>query len=159
MKRLVGCVVCLLSLMTALSGQKSVDALFEKYSGREGFVALTLSGDLIKLAKLDDCEIEGCRFPADIQEIRLLVEDKKGSGGENFYSSVIKDINVRNYEELLRVKESDQDIQMLMKTDGNIIRELLLLAGGKDNFVIQLKGNMTMKEARMFSDDIKRKNE
>lgn len=155
MKRIIVCVICLMSLMTALSGQKSVDALFEKYSGRDGFVTLTLSGDLIKLANLDDCELDGCRFPADISEIRLLVEEEKGTGGENFYSAMIKDINVRNYEELLRVKESDQDIQMLMKTDGNIISELLLMGGGKDNFVIQMKGSITMKEARKLKDDIK----
>ena len=149
------CLICFMSLLTVLKGQRTIDALFDKYSGKEGFVCLSFSGDLLKLVNIEDNEITGCRVPADIREIRLLVQDKMGSGQVNFYNSMIKDINVRDYEELMRVRESDQDIRMLIKTEGNMIRELLLLAGGEDNFLIQLKGNITMKEARRLSSDIK----
>ena len=112
---------------------------------------------MLKIANLQDNDIAGCKLPADIREVRLLVEDKKGIAQADFFNSVMKDINIRDYEELMRVREANQDIRMLIKTSGNMIRELLLLAGGKDNFLIQVKGNITMKEARKLSEEVKTK--
>ena len=56
----------------------------------------------------------------------------------------------------MRVKETDQDVRMLVRTEGNRFREFLLIAGGEDNAVIQIKGNMTFREARKFSEDAKK---
>ena len=43
---------------------------------------------------------------------------------ENFYEMVIKDIDLNTYEEFMRVKESDQDLRMLVRTDGNKIQRV-----------------------------------
>jgi hypothetical protein len=45
MKRILGILVLSASISFAY-GQRSIDALFEKYSGSEGFVTLTISGNL-----------------------------------------------------------------------------------------------------------------
>jgi hypothetical protein len=58
----------------------------------------------------------------------------------------------------MRVKEADQDLRMLVRTEGNKFREFLLIAGGEDNVVIQIKGNMSFREARKFSENVKRNN-
>ena len=156
MKKLI-CLFCFVSLMTVLSGQRSIDGLFDKYSGKEGYVCLTLSGSLLKLAGTDNCIVNGSSLSADIREIRLLVRDKKEPGDEDFFKSLFKGINTRDYEELVRVRESGQDIRVLIKPEGNRVSELLLLAGGKDNFLVQIKGSMTMKEARRLSEEVKMK--
>jgi hypothetical protein len=70
---------------------------------------------------------------------------------DNFYDLVIDDIDLKNYDEFMRVKKSNQDMRMLVRTDGNKFREFLLIAGGEDNAVIQIKGNMTYAEAKKFS--------
>ena len=75
---------------------------------------------------------------------------------DNFYDLVIKDLNLNDYEEFMRIKESDQDMRMLVRADGNVFREFLLIAGGEDNALIQIKGNMTFREAKRFSDDAKK---
>jgi hypothetical protein len=75
---------------------------------------------------------------------------------DNFYDQVIKDLNLNDYEEFMSVKKSDQDLRMLVRTDGNIFREFLLIAGGEDNALIQIKGNMTLREAKRFSEDAKK---
>ena len=36
---------------TFVYGQKSIDALFEKYAGKDGFTTVTINGNLLKLAK------------------------------------------------------------------------------------------------------------
>jgi hypothetical protein len=156
-----------LLLLTVLSitftfvyGQKSIDALFEKYAGKEGFTTVTINGNLLKLAKcFDNEEDHDNSIPASITEIRILSQEDKDLKVGNFYDMVIKDIDLKVYEEFMRVKESDQDLRMLVRTDGNRLKEFLLIAGGDDNAIIQIKGNLTIDEAKKLAMDAGKNNE
>jgi uncharacterized protein DUF4252 len=148
--------IALLLVLTIVSGQRSIDALFNRYAGSDGFVTITLNGDLLKLLGSfdnDDCERS---FPAKVSQIRILVQEDENRDVENFYNKVIKDINLKNYEEFMRIKESDQDLRMLVRAKGNTFKEFLLVGGGEDNLLIQIKGEMTFKEAKRFSEDVKK---
>ena len=147
--------IALLLVLTIVSGQRSIDALFNRYAGSDGFVTITLNGDLLKLLGCfdnDDCERS---FPAKVSQIRILVQEDENRDVENFYDKVIKDINLKDYEEFMRIKESDQDLRMLVRAKGNTFKEFLLVGGGEDNLLIQVKGEMTFKEAKRFSEDAK----
>ncbi len=150
--------VALNVVVNLASGQKSIDSLFERYSGRDGFVTLTINGDLLKLLKCSSNEENENSKPSNITQIRILAQDDDNLKVENFYDMVIKDLNLNSYEEFMRVKESDQDLRMLVRTEGNKFKEFLLIAGGEDNAVIQVKGNLTFKEAQKFSKDAKKSN-
>ena len=146
------------------SGQRSVDALFNKYAGNHGFVTVTINGNLLKLAKAlcnddddDDDDDHDC-WPADITSIRILVQEDDDMKVGNFYHLVEKELDRRNYEEFMRVNESDQDLIMLVRTAGRSFKEFLIVAGGEDNVLIQVKGDMTFKEAERFAEKIKKDN-
>ena len=142
------------------SGQRSVDALFNKYAGNHGFVTVTINGNLLKLAKAlcnDDDNDRDC-WPADITSIRILVQEDDDMKVGNFYHLVEKELDRRNYEEFMRVNESDQDLIMLVRTVGRSFKEFLIVAGGEDNVLIQVKGDMTFKEAERFAEKIKKDN-
>ncbi len=137
-------------------GQKSIDALFEKYSGKDGFVTITLNGNLLKIMHcLDDDEVDSS-LPSNITDIRILVQEDDNMVVDNFYDMVMKDINTDNYEEFMRIKESDQDLRMLVRAEGKRFKEFLLVGGGEDNLLIQIKGDMTFAEAKRFSEDAKK---
>jgi hypothetical protein len=138
----------------AVNAQKSIDGLFRKYAGKDGFVTFTISGNLLKLAGVldDDNDFSS----ANISEIRILAQDDETLKVENFYDLVMKDIDTDLYEEFMRIRESDQDVRMLVRTEGNRFREFLLVAGGEDNVLIQIKGNMTYSEAKKFSEKAKK---
>jgi hypothetical protein len=141
-------------------GQRSVDALFDKYAGSDGFTTITISGNLIKfLRALDDdkCDDDPC-WPEDITTVRLLAQNDDSMFGGNFYDMVERELDRRNYEEFMRVKNAHQDMVMLVRAEGKKFKEFLIVAGGKDNALIQVKGNMTYKEAKRFSDSMKRDN-
>jgi len=154
--------MCLLGFLSFLGflpdlyGQRSVDALFNKYSGREGFVTLTFSGDIVKLVSHIDNSFSESAIPSEITEIRMLIQEDKDIKASDFYDAVLRDKNFREYDEFMRVKKSDQEMRMLVKTNGNTFREFLLIKGGEDNLLIQIKGSMTMKEARKYSDEMKK---
>jgi hypothetical protein len=137
--------------------QKSIDRLFEKYSGSEGFVTLTINGDLLKLFRSsDEDEKQGC-LPAKVTEIRILAQENDNPEVDNFYKNVMKEIDSSDYEEFMRVKEYHKDMIMLVRSEGGRFREFLMIAGGDDdNVIIQIKGDMTMNEARRFSGEMKK---
>jgi hypothetical protein len=153
MKKFSLFIILILTAAFAYS-QKSIDQLFEKYAGKDGFTTVTINGSLLKMAHCLDKDDDGNSMPADITEIRILAQDKDEMNVENFYNLVIKDIDLNKYEEFMRVKEADQDLRMLVRTDGNKFKEFLLIAGGSDNAVIQIRGNMTFDEAKKFSSNV-----
>lgn len=155
MKKLLGIIVLTLT-GTLMHGQKPIDQLFEKYSGKEGFVTFTINGDLLKLfCKHDEGNHENNSLPANVSEIRIIAEEDNHQDVENFYDFVINRLNLSNYEEFMRIKESDKDVRMLVKTEGRNFKEFLLVSGGEDNILIQIKGNMTFGEAKKFSEEAK----
>jgi hypothetical protein len=138
-----------------LSAQKSIDSLFEKYAGKDGFTTITLNGSLCRLAACFNDDNEENQIPASVTEIRILTQDDENMKVENFYDMVISEIDLNNYEEFMRVKESKQDLRILVKTEGKKLKEFLLIAGGEDNALIQIKGNMTFDEAKKLSSNAK----
>ena len=146
---------------TFVYGQKSIDALFEKYGGKEGFTTVTIDGNLLKLVKCfgnDEDTDKDKEMSANITEIRILTQEDEAIKVENFYDMVMKDIDLKKYEEFMRVKESDQDLRMLVRTDGNRFKEFLLIAGGDNNAVIQIKGDLSFNDAKKLSADARKKN-
>ena len=152
MKKLL-VIIVLTVTATLVYGQKSIDDLFEKYAGRDGFTTITINGNLLKLAHFLGGNDDENSLPASITEIRVLAQEDKGMKVDNFYNLVINDINLKNYDEFMRVKKSDQDLRMLVRSEGNKFKEFLLIAGGENNALIQIKGNMTYAEAKKFAKD------
>jgi hypothetical protein len=152
MKRFLVFIVLTITATLAYS-QKSIDDLFERYAGKDGFTTVTINGNLLKLAHCLGDNDDEKPFPANITEIRVLAQEDKSINVENFYDLVINDIDLKNYDEFMRVKKSDQDLRMLVRSEGNKFKEFLLIAGGKDNALIQIKGSMTYEDAKKFSKD------
>lgn len=138
---------------TLVYSQKSIDDLFEKYTGKDGFTTVTINGNLLKLAHMFGDNDDRDEIPANITEIRILSQEDESMKVENFYDMVIKDIDLKNYDEFMRVKKSDEDLRILVRSEGNKFKEFLLISGGADNALIQIKGNMTYEEVKKLSSD------
>lgn len=132
-------------------GQKSIDNLFEKYSDEDGFTSVVFSGNLLRMVSDNDDD-----FPSGITELRILTQENKSMSVENFYNLVMSDINRNDYEEFMSVKEPGQNIKILVRSKGNNIQEILLIAGGNDNVIVQAKGDISLSDARKFSEKIKK---
>ena len=146
----------LLTSLSVVYGQKSIDALFDRYAGKDGFVTVKISGDLLKLAKILDDDDEGNDMAGKITELRVLAQEDDAMKVDNFYDLAIKDLDTREYEEFMSIRESDQDIKMFVRTEGKRISEFLLIVGGEDNVIVQVKGDMSLEDAEKFSADAKK---
>jgi len=151
MRKLAGLIAAVL-ISYSLNAQKSIDDLFAKYAGKEGFTTVTINGNLLKLAQAFDNDEHDKSMPKDVSSIRILSQEGDSDGKvENFYDAVIKDIDLTKYEEFMNVQEKDQKLKMLVKMEGNKFTEFLMISGGKDNALIQIKGSMSLDEVKNLS--------
>jgi len=157
MKGLLTLVFLAVLSVTAFS-QRSVDKIFEQYSESDGYVTITLKGNLLNLFECDDDDNESGLNNANITEIRILTQEDDSKDALNFIKMAARDIDNKDYEEYLSVRKSAQDIRMLIRQDGKFISEMLLIGGGEDNFIIQMKGKITHQEAEKIRRDIREDN-
>jgi len=157
MKRHLSVIFLAVLSVTAFS-QRSVDKLFEQYAESDGYVTITLKGNLLNFLECDDDDNDGKQNPLNITEIRILTQEDDSKDAPNFIELAARDIDNKDYEEYLSVKKADQDVRMLIRQDGKFISEMLLIGGGEDNFIIQMKGKITHQEAEKFRRDIREDN-
>jgi hypothetical protein len=149
MKRIVFILSFILLSVATMAQKDAVDALFDKYAGKDGFTTVIISSKMFSL--FQDMEVEDDEFNdmmSSLQSIRILASDETLEDMSiNFYEEVMKDLDEDDYEELMVVKEKDQDVKFLIKEKNGTIAELLLVAGGKggDNALISIRGDIDLK--------------
>ncbi|MCA1757455.1 MAG: DUF4252 domain-containing protein [Bacteroidales bacterium] len=144
-------IITLISIfsVSGLMAQSQIDRLFGKYQGREGFVTVTVSGNLLRLAAALDHDSGDpvMKHASKLTSVRILAKEDDLVESENFYDLVIDDLLAGGYEEMMTVNSTDTDVRMLLKADGDIFREFILVVGGSvDNAIIQIKGNLTYED-------------
>lgn len=156
MKKLT--VYVLLFLFGALvnAQNRAVDQLFEKYGGKDGFTTVVISRKMFELAaKVEAEDDDAMDVISKLKSVRILAMDEcEKPEGVNFYDEVMELLNEEEYEELMVVKEKDQDVKILIKEADGIITELLLIVGGEDNALISLVGEIDLKNVHELSKSI-----
>ena len=92
------------------------------------------------------------------ETIKILASDSEfiNENNLNFYEEIMNELPIDEYEELLVVKEKDQDVKFLVKEKNGIITELLLVVGGKDsNALISITGNIDLKHISKLASSMK----
>jgi Domain of unknown function (DUF4252) len=158
MKKIIaGLLIALTSVYgsVVIAQNDPVNSLFEKYAGKEGFTTVHLTGDLLKLAAKMDKEDQDMKFLSQISEIKVLAQEcTEGKPTDlNFYAEIWPGIDKSAYKELLTVKEKDQDVKMVARGNGDNISEFLIIVSGlNENVLVQIKGNLNLKEMDQLSD-------
>lgn len=152
MKRMVLTVI-IAACAIALYGQRdAIDDFFSNYSDREGYTSVIINGNLFGLLKNfdDDSDLDG--LERKITSVRIVSRE----GGHHFdspdFMSELKGV-IRHgrYEELIKVNNPDEDLVFLVKTDRDIVKEILVVASGDSEAVIQIRGNLTRDDVERLS--------
>ncbi|MBN2480187.1 MAG: DUF4252 domain-containing protein [Bacteroidales bacterium] len=148
MKKIIICMAALILSGMSFAQPDALNRLFDEYTGKDGFIAITLTGDMMKMAAAMQEYKRDTVLESELSEMRILVQEKS-SGREsiNFYDELYNRIDKSVYKELMRVKEADDDVTMLAKESNGIISEFILIVGGSDdNVVIHATGNILLRE-------------
>ena len=140
----------LIMISLSVFAQKNpVDKLFEKYSGKDGFTTILISSKMFSMfSEMETGDDEINNMISNIESIKILTTEDESllDPGINFYKEIMDELSIDEYEELMVVKEKDQDIKFLVKEKEDIIVELLLVIGGKENnALISIRGIIDLK--------------
>jgi hypothetical protein len=117
-----------------------VDKLFEKYSGKDGYTVINISSQMFGLFAAMSGDDKGAQEAMKgISGIRILAEEKKSATTE--FATDIKNLQTKEYTEMMSIKEKKQDIKFLLRLNGKAVSELLMLIAGEENVLICIQGD------------------
>jgi hypothetical protein len=148
--------ILMVSVIVAAQGSP-IDKLFNKYSGNDGFTTVLVNQDMFEIfSKMEKAEgdIEGDigGVMGNIKKVRVLAqEDEEGNTkGINFMDE-LNGMDFNEYKELIKVRESDEEVLILAREEGNKFAELLIIVSGDDNVLVSVEGLFSMSDLGSLS--------
>jgi hypothetical protein len=146
-----------LTTVSAMGQNGPVDEIFEKYGNKDGFTTVYISKymfDMFGSVETNSQEDKDLKqVTSKLEGIRILTLDEN-SESENsiLFSTMLKELPVTQYRELMNIKEKDQLVKFLVREQNNRIIELLMVVSGKsDNALISIKGDIDLKTISKLS--------
>jgi hypothetical protein len=137
------------------ASQDVIEKVFQKYSGLEGATSVRISGSLLKmLAEVDKSDQDLNKIASSITSITILhaPEAISGAAGIDFYKEIVPALGKANYEEIMRVQQSGQQVLILAdETDGSINELIMIVGGGGDNTLICIRGKLDINQLAALS--------
>ena len=147
MKRIfIGGMLLMFTLLTM--GQKSaVDKVFDKYSGKEGYTTVYISSfmfNMLNRLETDDPEFEEFKkATTGIKSIKILTQE--GGNSVAFGAELLEMLPRSEYQEMMVVKDHDEDVLFLAREEGGKITEfLLIVSGGGEDVLIAIQGDIDL---------------
>ena len=154
MKRMV--IALFIAFCTAsLYGQgNSLDDFFDSYADREGYTSIQINGNIFGfLSNLDDDDdLRG--LDRKVTSIRIVsTKEDRFSRSADFMSELRPVIRRGRYEELVTVNDHDSDLRVMVRGNGDTIKEILVITSGEHQAVIQVTGTFTREDMDNLSEN------
>jgi len=157
MKKQLILVLILSALAIPMQAQTSpVDDLFEKYDGKEGFTSVYISSKMFSLlSKIDSNDEEFRNLVTRINGIRILsIDSAENTARLNFATELMPKLRRNGFEELMTVKEEDDNVFFMIREVGDRIAELVMVTGGRGSTVVSIRGNLDLKTIASLSKSV-----
>jgi len=133
--------------LIAMGQNSAVDKVFDKYSGKEGYTTVYISSfmfNMLNSLETDDPEYnEFKKATSGISSIKILTQD--GGDSEAFGKELLDMLPRSEYQEMMVVKDQDEDVLFLAREEGGKITEFLLIVSGDgDDALIAIQGDIDL---------------
>ncbi len=140
-------------MMIAVNGvfaQDAISKFFSKYQDDESFTQVTVSSKMFSLFTNMDVDSkedkEVLEAISKLKGLRILGKENT-SDARKLYKEAFALIPTKEFEELMTVRDKDQDFKFLIKETGGKISELVMIMGGTDDFMLMsLYGEIDLKQ-------------
>lgn len=144
------CFSFLAVLFTSLSSFAQEDAItkyFNKYMDDEKFSVVYISPKMFSMVskiEIEDMEPELQEVIKSMKGLRILHTEQNAL---QYYNDALKTINTSEYELLLTARGEGENVRFMIKDNGDIVEELLMIVGGNENFaLLSFIGNIDLKK-------------
>jgi hypothetical protein len=150
MKKIIAAVVLMLVATGGGFAQDAISKFFSKYQADESFSQVTVSSKMFGLFTNMEADTpedkEVLNAISKLKGLRILAKEDARNARE-LYKEAFTLIPMKDYEELLSVRDKDKDMKFLIKESGGKISELIMIMGGtKDFMVMTLFGEIDLKQ-------------
>ena len=134
----------LLVFVCHLSNAQGINGGFNEFGREKNADCVKVSSFMMSLGKMFAGHDEDAEIIRKIKSIKVLdLESCTASVKERFNKKVNK-LNLKGYDELMRVNDEGEKVRVLMKTKKETIRELLFVCTGKEDCtLVQINGKFT----------------
>lgn len=136
MKNIFSLAVALCISLSATAQADAIERFFKDYQEDDNFTVVYVSPKMFQMvSKVSDGseDKEPSAIVKDLKGLRILTSKVNP---DKIYKEANKRLNIKEYEELVTVREKDSNVRFVTKELNGVINELLLLVGGKDEFVM-----------------------
>lgn len=140
----------LMLIMSGAFAQDAISKFFSKYQSDESFSQVTVSSKMFALFTNMESETPEDKEVLDaiskLKGLRILAKED-ARNARALYKEAFTLIPVKEYEELMSMRDKDKDMKFLIKESGGKISELLMIMGGNEQFmVMSLFGEIDLKQ-------------
>lgn len=127
----------LLLLSTGIFAQDdAIGKFFGKYVEDSRFTVVSISPKMFRLLS----KVNWDTIPADVKQtvsklhsLRILSTE---TTPQQFYKEALTKVDMKEYEELITVRNKNENVRFIVKENGGIISELLMIAVDDDGFTL-----------------------
>ena len=154
-KIIMSLTVLVISYGAALAQEDAISRFFEKYDDRDDFTHVSVTSRMFGLFTNMEGEDEDDQEVLDaiskLKGLKILASDDT-ENGKSLYKEALGLIPTKEFDELMSVRDEDNDIKFLIKEKNGKISELLMVMGGEDEFfVMSLFGEIDLKQISKIS--------
>lgn len=145
MKKLSLLLVSFILVSSVVSAASPIKSILQKYQDDKSCTIITLGSSILNIANSSD-DLDEIKDKFDF--LRVMAFE-----GKTNFSADIKAAKLdKYYEELMRIKENQNEIKMYVLEEGKYITEFLMVITGKDDALIQIKGKFTKDDLKSIGD-------
>lgn len=136
MKNIFSLAIALLINFTASAQVDAIERFFKDYQEDQNFSVVYVAPKMFQMVSKVTDGTEDKELAAIVKDLKGLRILKTNVTPDKIYKEANKRLNIKEYEELVTVRDKDSNVRFVTKETNGTINELLLLVGGKDEFVL-----------------------
>lgn len=149
MKRILAIAFAIMTV-TAANAQDAISKFFSKYQTDESFTQVNISSKMFSLFTNMEADTpedkEVLEAISKLKGLKILRKENT-SDARSLYKEAFALIPMKEFEELMSVRDKDQDMKFYIKENGGKISELVMIMGGTDDFmVMSIFGEIDLKQ-------------
>ncbi len=140
MKKILIILVIGLFCTTTQAQSNAVSKHFSKLQMDTSFTKVTVTSRMFSLfteiEAEDEDEEEILTAMSKLKGIKAIISNKSNDSKKLYFDALNTLEKDGVYEELMTVEDAEENVQFMIRDEGGIIRELLMVMGGNKNFMV-----------------------
>ena len=134
----------------------AVAKYFSAYQKDSNFTKVSVTSKMFSLFTdidtEDPDEKELLEAMSKLKGIKAVVNEKSDNSSELYYKAIETISKDRSYEELMSIEDASENVMFMVRDNGGVINELLMIVGGNKQFmVMSLFGEIDLSQMARLS--------